>query len=218
MRDSSPDQSAGSETPNSTDPKDQSSVEALDEYALRTESRINTQGLRCCKGKVADITGSGMRILVSPKNLPQVGDMQEYTFSDQTCEIVVAGTVKWIRKGTAFTRRCEVGVEFSDIDPVTRDAIIKLAVQGELGLTKDGDIKVGYPDLYKILGVTPYAKIEEIEKAYRKEAKLWHPDHNSAPDAAQCFDKIRKAYSVLSDAPMRVKYDERFFNKDQQVA
>lgn len=203
------------------DPSTQLDTEAssqTDDYLSRTESRLMTKKLHCCKGKVADITGSGMRMLVSPKDLPEIGDVQEYTFSDQTAEITIAGTVKWVRKGTAFTRRCEVGVEFSKLDPTTRDAIIKLAVHGEMGLTKEGSIEVGYPDLYKLLGITPYAKQEDIEKAYRKEAKTWHPDHNSASNAAECFDQIRKAYSVLSDSAMRAKYDARFFSQDQQAA
>ncbi len=188
------------------------------DYLARTESRLETKKLRCCKGKVADITGSGMRMIVSPKDLPEVGDVQEYTFSDKTTDITVTGTVKWVRKGTAFTRRCEVGVEFSKLDPINRDAIIKLAVHGEMGLTKEGTIQVGYPDLYKLLGITPYAKQEDIEKAYRQEAKAWHPDHNKAPNAAECFDQIRKAYTVLGDASTRAKYDARFFQQGQQAA
>ena len=187
-------------------------------YLTRNESRLMVEKLCCCKGKVADITGSGMRMLVSPKDLPEIGDVQEYTFSDQRNELTVTGTVKWVRKGTAFTRRCEVGIEFGKLDPATRDAIIKLAVQGDMGLSKDGSIQIGYPDLYKLLGITSYATQDEIEKAFRQEAKRWHPDRNSAPNAAECFDQIRKAYSVLSDQTMRSKYDARFFSRGQQAA
>ena len=189
-----------------------------DDYFTRTESRLKTASLRCCKGRVADITGSGMRILVSPKDIPEVGDVQEYTFSDQTSDVSVAGTVKWVRKGTAFTRRCEVGVEFAKLEPATRDAIIKLAVHGELGLAKDRSIQIGYPDLYKLLGVTPYANQQDIEKAYRTGAKVLHPDRSDAPDAAEKFDQFRKAYTVLSDQTIRANYDERFFKEDQQAA
>jgi|GEM_PF-1975458 len=191
---------------------------AAADYLSRTESRLLTKSLRCCKGRVADITGSGMRMIVSPKDLPEVGDVQDYTFADKKGQVSVSGTVKWIRKGTAFTRRCEVGVEFLTLEPATRDAIIKLAVHGELGLNSDGQIDVGYPDLYKILGVTPYAKQEDIEGAYRKEAKIWHPDHNSAPNASECFDQIRKAYSVLSDESLRSSYDARFFSSSSHAA
>ncbi len=191
---------------------------AAADYLSRTESRLLTKSLRCCKGRVADITGSGMRMIVSPKDLPEVGDVQDYTFADKKGQVSVSGTVKWIRKGTAFTRRCEVGVEFLTLEPATRDAIIKLAVHGELGLNKDGQIDVGYPDLYKILGVPPYAKQDDIEGAYRKEAKIWHPDHNSAPNASECFDQIRKAYSVLSDESLRSSYDARFFSSGSHAA
>ncbi len=157
-------------------------------------------------------------MLVSPSDLPNVGDVQSYTFSDEKSELMISGTVKWVRKGTAFTRRSEVGVEFDKLDPEKRDAIIKLAIHGKMGQIRDAEIEVAYPDLYKLLGVTPYAKQEEIEAAYRKEAKIWHPDHNDSPDASQCFDRVRKAYSVLSDPETREKYNERFFSKNQHAA
>lgn len=188
------------------------------EYISRNESRLMTPKLRCCKGRVADITGSGMRMIVSPKDLPEIGDVQEYTFSDGSSELIVSGTVKWVRKGPAFTRRSEVGVEFEKLDSLTRDAMIKFAVQGKIGEYKDASIQVQYPDLYKLLGITPYASQEQIDSAYRQEAKRFHPDHNDAPNAAQQFDQLHKAYSVLGDPEMRSKYDARFFNPNQKAA
>lgn len=191
---------------------------ASDSYAMRTESRLDTNGLHCSLGRVADITGSGMRMIVAPNDLPEVGDIQSYIFSDIKDEITITGTVKWVRKGTAFTRRCEVGIEFFKLDPQTRDSIIRLAVHGKLGQTSDTDIHVIFPNLYKILGLSQYASQDEIQAAYRKNAKLWHPDVSQAMNALQRFEEIQKAYAVLSDTTKRSNYDARFFNQDQQAA
>jgi DnaJ domain/PilZ domain len=187
-------------------------------YQMRAESRLDTEDLRCSKGRVADITGSGMRLIISPDDLPQINDVQSYTFKDRRDEITITGTVKWIRKGTVFTRRCEVGVEFTKLDPTTRDAIIKLAVTGKMGLTKEREVSIGLTNLYKILGITQHASSSEIQTAFRVEAKRWHPDVNDAPEAAQHFDEVQKAYAVLSDEISRANYDARFFSVDTWAA
>lgn len=208
MSDTHTNQNAPIEDPTSSQPS----------YHMRNESRIDTKKLNCCKGRVADITGSGMRMIVSNKDVPEIGDVQSYTFSDQRTKLTITGQVKWIRKGTAFTRRCEVGVEFTKTDPTTRDAILKLAVTGSMGLARDRDIAVEYPNLYKLLNVASHASADEITRAYRKEAQRWHPDVNDAPDATQRFDELHKAYTVLHDEESRAKYDARFFNQDQRAA
>ncbi len=187
---------------------------ASDSCAMRTESRLDTEGLLCSRGRVADITGSGMRLIVAPNDLPEVGDIQSYIFSDAKDEVTVTGTVKWVRKGTAFTRRCEVGIEFVKLDPETRDSIIRLAVHGKLGHASDADIHVIFPNLYKILSVSQFASQDEIQTAYRKNAKLWHPDVSDAMNAPQRFEEIQKAYAVLSDPAKRASYDARFFSHD----
>lgn len=64
-------------------------------------------------------------------------------------------------------------------------------------------------DYYDILGVSKDATLKEIKKAYRKLALKWHPDKNKGneKDAQEKFKKIAEAYSVLSDADKRKKYD-----------
>lgn len=183
-------------------------------YHMRTESRLGTENLNCSKGRVADITGSGMRMIVAPKDLPEIGDVQSYTFSDAKDEVTVTGIVKWIRKATVFTRRGEVGVEFVKLDPETREAIIRLAIHGDLNLKKDRSIKIAYPDLYRLLGVSRYASKDELQAAYRKQAKAWHPDVNDDPKAAQVFEELQKAFAVLSDSDARKKFDFRFFGPE----
>ncbi len=186
----------------------------------RVESRIKVRRLACAQGKIADITGSGMRMLVGKGELPEVGDVQSYAFSDGSDIIEIKGTVKWIKNGSRFARRSEVGVEFVKLQPAVRDAILRLAVQGQLGMSHTGDqptsVTVGVPNLYTMLGVVHCASPDEIKAAFRKECRRWHPDVNNTPEAAQRFDELNKAYSVLKDPDMRARYDQRFgerFNK-----
>lgn len=63
-------------------------------------------------------------------------------------------------------------------------------------------------DFYDLLGVSRTASAEEIKKAYRQKAMDWHPDRNKAPDAAEKFKEISRAYEVLSDPQKRQQYDQ----------
>ncbi len=62
-------------------------------------------------------------------------------------------------------------------------------------------------DLYAILHVERGASDRQIRSAYRRLARAFHPDHNAADDAAECFKAISEAYSVLSDSRRRAAYD-----------
>src|SRR2546422_9656655 len=68
---------------------------------------------------------------------------------------------------------------------------------------------VDYKDYYKTLGVDKNASQKDIQKAYRKLARKFHPDVN--PDdksAEEKFKEINEANEVLSDPEKRQKYDE----------
>jgi len=66
---------------------------------------------------------------------------------------------------------------------------------------------------YEILSVDPDCSEDDLKKAYRKLALLWHPDKHANEDtekqnlATETFKRIQNAYSVLSDAADRSWYD-----------
>jgi curved DNA-binding protein len=65
-----------------------------------------------------------------------------------------------------------------------------------------------YKDYYATLGVKKDAGQEEIQKAYRKLARKYHPDVNKDPKAEIKFKEIGEAYEVLKDPEKRQKYDQ----------
>lgn len=64
-------------------------------------------------------------------------------------------------------------------------------------------------DFYEVLGVAKSASQEEIKKAYRKLAIKFHPDKNQGdPTAEEKFKEAAEAYSILSDANKKQRYDQ----------
>ena len=62
-------------------------------------------------------------------------------------------------------------------------------------------------EYYSILGVSKNASKEEIQKAYRKLARKYHPDVNKDAGAEDMFKKVNEARSVLTDPETRKLYD-----------
>mmetsp|Transcript_38457 Transcript_38457/g.63727 ORF Transcript_38457/g.63727 Transcript_38457/m.63727 type:complete len:263 (+) Transcript_38457:84-872(+) len=67
-------------------------------------------------------------------------------------------------------------------------------------------------DLYAALGIQRTASIKEIREAYRKQAKLWHPDKHTSSNEARAeasarFEQVKKAYELLGDEEKRGVYD-----------
>jgi curved DNA-binding protein len=64
-----------------------------------------------------------------------------------------------------------------------------------------------FRDYYEILGVPRNASQSDIQKAFRKLARKYHPDVNKDPEADKRFKEVNEAYEVLRDAGKRKKYD-----------
>ncbi len=60
------------------------------------------------------------------------------------------------------------------------------------------------PDYWSLLGVDPDCTDQQLKRAFRREARRWHPDLNSNdPVAEERFKLVNEAYAVLSDPRRR---------------
>jgi molecular chaperone DnaJ len=63
-------------------------------------------------------------------------------------------------------------------------------------------------DLYALLGVTRVASAADIERAYRRLARRYHPGLNPGDRAAEeMFRRVQDAFEILSDLERRRDYD-----------
>ena len=74
-------------------------------------------------------------------------------------------------------------------------------------------------DFYQVLDVKRDASAKEIQSAYRRLARKYHPDVTGGDkDAEERFKAINEAHEVLSDADKRAAYDKwgkRWMHADQ---
>jgi molecular chaperone DnaJ len=64
-------------------------------------------------------------------------------------------------------------------------------------------------DYYAALGLTSDASDKDVQKAYRKLAKQYHPDANAGDaKAEERFKEVSSAHDVLGDAEKRKEYDQ----------
>ncbi len=67
---------------------------------------------------------------------------------------------------------------------------------------------MSYKDYYRVLEVGRDASAQELQRAYRKLARKYHPDVSKEADAEARFKEIQEAYEVLKDPAKRRLYDK----------
>ena len=57
-----------------------------------------------------------------------------------------------------------------------------------------------FRDYYQVLGVDKTASADQIKKAYRKQARKYHPDVSKEPDAEKHMQEVNDCLLYTSDA------------------
>ncbi|KAK2986677.1 hypothetical protein RJ640_020839 [Escallonia rubra] len=65
--------------------------------------------------------------------------------------------------------------------------------------------------LYEVLGIQMGATCQDVKSAYRRLARVLHPDVAASGGQGDEFMKIHAAYSTLSDPEKRADYDRNLF-------
>ncbi|KAI3696064.1 hypothetical protein L1987_79073 [Smallanthus sonchifolius] len=68
-----------------------------------------------------------------------------------------------------------------------------------------------HSSLYEVLGIQIGANTVEIKAAYRKLARVLHPDVGNLDSSPDEFIKVHSAYATLSDPGKRADYDRSLF-------
>src|SRR5437868_2635098 len=64
-------------------------------------------------------------------------------------------------------------------------------------------------DPYEVLGLSKSATADEIQKAYRKLSKKYHPDRNPGDKQADAsYKEVQEAYGILGDPTKKANYDQ----------
>ncbi|XP_021754720.1 chaperone protein dnaJ 11, chloroplastic-like [Chenopodium quinoa] len=76
---------------------------------------------------------------------------------------------------------------------------------------------------YEVLGIPAGASGKEIKAAYRKLARVLHPDvalvtSNNATSSADEFIKVHEAYATLSDPKKRADYDRMMWLQGRRLS
>ena len=65
------------------------------------------------------------------------------------------------------------------------------------------------PDYWSLLGLEPASDPDQLKRAFRREARRWHPDLNgNDPVAEERFKLVNEAYAVLSDPRRRADWEK----------
>ena len=115
---------------------------------------------------------------------------------------------------SASTRRHEaVGAIEADAPPGTIVAVVRpgygtpeVILRPAAVVVAARHILMARRDFY-VLGVGRDASADDIQSAYRKLARTYHPDVNKEPGAEDRFKEVSEAYDVLSDPELRRRYD-----------
>ncbi|WP_432799969.1 DnaJ domain-containing protein [Poriferisphaera sp. WC338] len=197
------------------------SSDNVDIACRRNAPRHAAAGIQCQLGQILDLSATGMRVeckgAKSPVKPGQTGNIQ---LEHQNKKIKLNAQARWVKRKGLFKH--EVGLKFIDQSSQSKQILSDIA---QFGFICDNQFltpedassqqvkepvraSLELPDYYRTLDISPSASSDEIRKAYRQLAQVYHPDHN--PNEADRFKEINEAYHLLADPEQREAYDQLY--------
>ncbi len=192
-------------------------------HVQRRSERFLTSAVSCPIGDVVDVSDTGLRLASTKRFRFKIGETHQLVLRAGGQQLRASMRVQWVRRVSLFPVRYEAGFQLVDARPGVGKAIRQM---GQFGCATNDSVDAATPeeakeqatptvqasieieDLYAVLGVEKDASADEIKSAYRRLAREHHPDRSEAQDAAEVFDRIAKAYSILGDTRRRKWYDQ----------
>lgn len=173
----------------------------------RRHQRVQTSGLDCHKGRVVDLSVSGMRVRLDGHPGIKPGEVRPFSIRAGRRVLTVSGRVAWVRRAAFLGKEFEFGVEFQDLPSGVGRFLEKVAMYG---FVPEELLNAGKPSSatpvppmarspYEVLGVAPGSSPEVVHAAYRALARRYHPDICKEPDAMRRFGEIAKAYEAITE-------------------
>ena len=88
------------------------------------------------------------------------------------------------------------------------EAEVRWCIAKPDGTFRAGLQRLGSPDCYEVMQLSPHADAETISRVYRLLAARYHPDNRETGNSEK-FLRLSEAYRILSDPEKRARYDAR---------
>lgn len=92
---------------------------------VRRTGRLRCDMLSSTYGDVVDLSSAGMRVRHKGSLKLKVDEETTLTLAFTSAEVTLKARLVWMRR-TGF-RRCELGFEFLDVDPESRECLLEIA-------------------------------------------------------------------------------------------
>jgi tetratricopeptide (TPR) repeat protein len=136
--------------------------------------------------------------------------------------LLSCGIVEWKKEGVATPRETADGFAALNVE-VQAQPSPRTPAHSEL--IRNTYRRIDWLTHYELLGISPEATQEEIDRAYFERSRLFHPDLRHREDLATfekeltaVFDRLKVAHGVLSDPKARAEYDESVVSAPVPVA
>lgn len=189
----------------------------------RRHERHPTDVVTCALGEIIDLSASGVRLVCRGKPPLERGSSAAITlrFGDQRMPLVAQA--RWVRRRGVFRGglrgEYEVGMRFLQLTTAKQKALESIGRFGFIASHVEAresrrveppappTMTIDLPNHYRVLGLAPGAGDGEIKAAFRRLARLYHPDTTTDPGGAHKFQEVKQAYAILADVARRRSYD-----------